>query len=86
MMKSSESQEKDRRSALFAPRTEQGKANYPEADEISILCDGGGSNSSSAYLFKEDLQSLFQSGSRHDPKQPTSPRHRCPNWLKNNPG
>lgn len=38
--------------------TEQGKTNYPEADEILILCDGGGSNSSSAYLFKEDLQSL----------------------------
>ena len=37
---------------------EQGQADYPEADELLIFCDGGGSNSSSAYLFKEDLQAL----------------------------
>jgi DNA/RNA-binding domain of Phe-tRNA-synthetase-like protein len=37
--------------------TEQGKTDNPEANEILILCDRGGSNSSSAYLFKEDLQS-----------------------------
>ncbi|MCP4460191.1 MAG: ISAzo13 family transposase, partial [Cytophagales bacterium] len=37
---------------------EQGRFDYPCADELLILCDGGGSNSSSAYIFKEDLQLL----------------------------
>jgi hypothetical protein len=37
---------------------ESGKASYPEATSIFILCDGGGSNSASQYLFKEDLQKL----------------------------
>jgi hypothetical protein len=37
---------------------EQGQSDYPGAEEILILCDGGGSNSSSAYIFKEDLQAL----------------------------
>lgn len=37
---------------------EQGQHDYPEADELLILCDGGGSNSASAYIFKEDLQAL----------------------------
>ncbi len=37
---------------------EQAEPDYPLADEILVLCDGGGSNSSSAYLFKEDLQAL----------------------------
>lgn len=37
---------------------EQGQFQYSGSDEILILCDGGGSNSSSAYLFKEDLQAL----------------------------
>lgn len=37
---------------------EQGQSDYPDADEVLILCDGGGSNSSSAYIFKEDLQAL----------------------------
>ncbi len=31
---------------------------YPTANEILILCDSGGSNSSRHYLFKEDLQKL----------------------------
>ena len=31
---------------------------YPLASSILLLCDGGGSNSSRAYLFKECLQSL----------------------------
>ncbi|MGB0386143.1 MAG: ISAzo13 family transposase [Ardenticatenaceae bacterium] len=31
---------------------------YPDATSILILCDGGGSNSSRAYLFKEYLQKL----------------------------
>ena len=34
---------------------EQGRALYPEADEILLLCDGGGSNSARTYLFKQDL-------------------------------
>lgn len=37
---------------------EQGQAVYPKTDELLILCDGGGSNSSLKYLFKEDLQAL----------------------------
>lgn len=37
---------------------EQGQRDYPDADELLILCDGGGSNSASAYIFKEDLQAL----------------------------
>lgn len=31
---------------------------YPNATSILILCDGGGSNNSRGYLFKEDLQKL----------------------------
>lgn len=37
---------------------EQGRHTYPGADEILVLCDGGGSNSSTKYLFKQDLQAL----------------------------
>lgn len=37
---------------------QQGLPHYPNADEILILCDGGGSNSASHYIFKEDLQAL----------------------------
>ena len=33
----------------------QGRTLYPRATSILLLCDGGGSNSSSQYLFKEDL-------------------------------
>lgn len=33
----------------------EGKKFYPHAESILILCDGGGSNSSRYYLFKEDL-------------------------------
>src|SRR5450759_5322643 len=36
----------------------QGRAIYPRASSILLLCDGGGSNSASQYLFKEDLQRL----------------------------
>ena len=36
----------------------QGRATYPRARSILLLCDGGGSNSASHYLFKEDLQRL----------------------------
>ena len=35
-----------------------GQAAYPEAKRLLILCDGGGSNSASHYIFKEDLQRL----------------------------
>jgi hypothetical protein len=36
----------------------QGQLDYPKATSILILCDGGGSNSSRYYIFKEDLQKL----------------------------
>jgi hypothetical protein len=35
-----------------------GRAAYPDAKRLLILCDGGGSNSAKQYLFKEDLQRL----------------------------
>jgi hypothetical protein len=31
---------------------------YPHAKKLLLLCDGGGSNSATKYLFKEDLQKL----------------------------
>ncbi len=37
---------------------EHGRAAYPQAKRLLILCDGGGSNSATQYLFKEDLQGL----------------------------
>ena len=37
---------------------EQGHIDYPAGTDMLVLCDGGGSNSSSHYIFKEDLQSL----------------------------
>jgi len=33
---------------------------YPIATSILLLCDGGGSNSSRHYIFKEDLQKLSE--------------------------
>lgn len=35
-----------------------GRLLYPEATEVVLLCDGGGSNSARTYLFKADLQTL----------------------------
>lgn len=35
-----------------------GRYDYPDATSLLIPCDGGGSNSSRHYLFKEDLQTL----------------------------
>jgi hypothetical protein len=35
-----------------------GRIHYPEATSILVLCDGGGSNSSHQFLFKQDLQQL----------------------------
>jgi hypothetical protein len=37
---------------------QHGRAAYPRARRLLILCDGGGSNSALQYLFKEDLQRL----------------------------
>jgi Rhodopirellula transposase DDE domain len=37
---------------------EKGRALYPRASSMLLLCDGGGSNSATQYLFKEDLQRL----------------------------
>lgn len=37
---------------------QNGKRSYPNATSILILMDGGGSNSSRHYIFKEDLQKL----------------------------
>jgi hypothetical protein len=35
-----------------------GRRNYPNSTSILVLCDGGGSNSSRHYLFKQDLEIL----------------------------
>jgi hypothetical protein len=35
-----------------------GQYDYPKATSILLLCDGGGSNSSRHYIFKQDLQKL----------------------------
>lgn len=35
-----------------------GKQCYPDADSMLLLCDGGGSNSASKYIFKHDLQAV----------------------------
>lgn len=37
---------------------QQGQFDYPCATSILLLCDGGGSNSSNAYIFKQELQAL----------------------------
>ncbi len=37
---------------------EHGQQDYAGEDEVLVVCDGGGSNSSSSYLFKEDLEAL----------------------------
>lgn len=37
---------------------EEGVFDYPNAEEIVVLCDGGGSNSSRHYIWKADLQNL----------------------------
>lgn len=38
--------------------TQHGRKAYSEATSILLLCDGGGSNGSRFYLFKQDLQQL----------------------------
>jgi hypothetical protein len=37
---------------------QQGRVRYPAATKLLLLCDGGGSNSASRYVFKEQLQQL----------------------------
>ena len=37
---------------------QHGRLAYPKTKRLLILCDGGGSNSATQYLFKEDLQRL----------------------------
>jgi Rhodopirellula transposase DDE domain len=37
---------------------EEGRIAHPTATTLLVLCDGGGSNSSTAFVFKEDLQGL----------------------------
>lgn len=37
---------------------QQGRKQYPQATRLLLLCDGGGSNSASRYVFKEQLQGL----------------------------
>jgi hypothetical protein len=37
---------------------QEGRFDYPRAKRLLVLCDGGGSNSATMYLFKEDLQKL----------------------------
>jgi Rhodopirellula transposase DDE domain len=36
----------------------EGRSAYPRAGKLLVLCDGGGSNSASRYVFKEELQRL----------------------------
>lgn len=36
----------------------RGRVDYPQAKQLLILCDGGGSNSATRYVFKEALQKL----------------------------
>ena len=44
--------------SLAAWWDQQGRADYPQAQKLLVLRDGGGSNSATMYLFKEDLQKL----------------------------
>ena len=37
---------------------QHGRCRYPQAKKLLLVCDGGGSNSATQYLFKEDLQKL----------------------------
>jgi DDE family transposase len=37
---------------------DHGRSAYPMAKKLLVLCDGGGSNSASRYVFKEQLQKL----------------------------
>ena len=41
--------------------TSKAGPDYPQAQKLLVLCDGGGSNSATMYLFKEDLQEKLAS-------------------------
>jgi Rhodopirellula transposase DDE domain len=44
--------------SLAAWWEDHGRAAYPGAPKLLVLCDGGGSNGASRYVFKEELQKL----------------------------
>lgn len=44
--------------SIFQWWSAEGHLAWPQADSLLLLCDGGGSNSSTQYLFKQDLQAL----------------------------
>jgi hypothetical protein len=44
--------------SLAAWWEDHGRSAYPGATKLLVLCDGGGSNSASRYVFKEALQAL----------------------------
>jgi hypothetical protein len=44
--------------SLAAWWQDRGRTAYPQAKQLLVLCDGGGSNSASRYVFKEALQKL----------------------------
>lgn len=44
--------------SLYTWWTTYGQPAYPNATSLLLLCDGGGSNGSRFYLFKQDLQQL----------------------------
>jgi Rhodopirellula transposase DDE domain len=44
--------------SLAAWWEDHGRSAYPRAAKLLVLCDGGGSNSASRYVFKEALQEL----------------------------
>jgi hypothetical protein len=43
---------------LAAWREAEGRSAYPGARKLLVLCDGGGSNNATRYVFEEDLQGL----------------------------
>jgi N-acyl-D-aspartate/D-glutamate deacylase len=44
--------------SLAAWWEQHGRVSYPRAKKVLVLCDGGGSNSATRYVFKEGLQKL----------------------------
>jgi len=38
---------------------QHGRVDYPEAEKLLLLCDGGGSNSTTRYLFEPPQQNLW---------------------------
>ena len=54
--------------SIFQWWTAEGNLAWPQANSLLLLCDGGGSNSSSQYLFKQNLPS---------PREPDRPGNPC---------